>query len=215
MKFNMLTLFTHWHFYSFPIETGRLVNLQALWMIFLWVSTGFKSKELTHSDLMLQMVAVWDRVAAALKVTQTFPYGIYRGQHYKTGCDTNHRHWGHCSATLCSLLIFSWAGGDSKKNSEPWDPLISRSKGTVSNRKRAPSPWWEFRNIIWEKKPGQHLYSRVGNPQLCVWKYSRVKRFRRPPCKTCPWAMKAMRKPRTAMFLQSQFSRVSFHLSAS
>lgn len=97
MKFNMLTTFTHWHFYSFPIETGRLVNLQALWMIFLWVSTDFKSEELIHSDLMLQMVAVWDWVAAALKVTQTFPYGIYRGQHYKTGT------W-HKPQTLRTLL---------------------------------------------------------------------------------------------------------------
>lgn len=58
MKFNMLTLSLTDIFYSLPIETGSLINLQALWMIFPWVSTDVKSEQLIHTDLMLQMVAV-------------------------------------------------------------------------------------------------------------------------------------------------------------
>lgn len=58
MKFNMLTLSLTDIFYSLPIETRSLINLQALWMIFPWVSTDVKSEQLIHADLMLQMVAV-------------------------------------------------------------------------------------------------------------------------------------------------------------
>ena len=58
MKVNMLTLSLTDIFYSLPIETGSLINLQALWMIFPWVSTDVKSEQLIHADLMLQMVAV-------------------------------------------------------------------------------------------------------------------------------------------------------------
>lgn len=58
MKFNMLTLSLTDIFYSLPIEAGSLINLQALWMIFPWVSTDVKSEQLIHADLMLQMVAV-------------------------------------------------------------------------------------------------------------------------------------------------------------
>ena len=60
MKYDMLTLSPTDIFNSLPIETGSLVNLQALWMIFPWVSTDFKSEQLIHADLMLQMVVVWD-----------------------------------------------------------------------------------------------------------------------------------------------------------
>lgn len=107
MRFNMLTLFIHWIFYSFPVE-DRKINLQALWMIFPWVSTDFKSvrQEFIHSGFMLRMVAVWGPELQQLFKWYRLSQIAFTGVNtIKWACDMQPQlTWGHCSATLLSFV---------------------------------------------------------------------------------------------------------------